>query len=133
MRDCVFCRIVAGELPSWKVYEDNNVLAFFEANPVSEYHTLVIPKKHYKDIFDTPETELENCMSAIKTITTLLREKAGIENMQIVNSSGAEAQQEVFHIHFHIVPRSKNDGQDMVWMPHLEIKDRYDELLSKIH
>ena len=130
MNDCVFCRIVSGELPAWIVYEDDNVLAFFDANPVNEYHTLVIPKKHYKDIFDVPSDELLHITKAIKKITSIFKENVGIENLQVVNSSGSEAQQYVFHIHFHIVPRTSGDGQDVIWTPKPEIKNRYDELLA---
>ena len=71
-------------------------------------------------------------MSVIKKLTTLYREKLGIENVQIVNSSGSEAQQDVFHIHFHIVPRYKGDGQDIQWKPHAELKEKFDELLEKL-
>ena len=110
MDNCVFCRIVKGELPCWKVYEDDDVLAFFDVNPVNEYHTLVVPKQHHSDIFDIPENLLVSISKAIKQITTTLKEKVGIENLQIVDSSGSESQQDVFHIHFHIVPRNKEDG-----------------------
>lgn len=132
MQDCVFCRIVNNEIPSWKVYEDENVLAFFDAGPVNEYHTLVVPKKHYRDIFDIPENELIHITSAIKSVTNLLKEKIGIENVQIINSSGSDAQQDVFHIHFHIVPRNKNDGQDIIWTPKFELRQKFDTLLNRL-
>jgi len=132
MNDCVFCKIINGDLPSWKVYEDENVLAFFDVNPVNEYHTLVIPKQHHKDIFETPEEQLAYIVSAIKKVTLMLKEKVGIENVQIISSSGDEAQQDVFHIHFHIVPRKKGDGQDIEWKTKPELKKQYDELLARL-
>lgn len=132
MDNCVFCRIVNGELPCWKVYEDDDVFAFFDVNPVNEYHTLVIPKQHHKDIFDIPENLLVAITKAIKQITSTLKEKVGIENLQIVNSSGSEAQQDVFHIHFHIVPRNKEDGQNIIWTPKPELKEKYNELLAQL-
>ena len=132
MNDCIFCQISKGEKPAWKVFEDEHVLAFFDYNPASEYHTLVIPKKHYKDIFDIPEDELQQVISSIKQITNLYKEKLGINNIQIVNSSGKEAQQEVFHIHFHIVPRKNGDNQDICWTPQIEIRDKFSELLNKL-
>ena len=132
MNDCIFCKIVNGLAQSWKVYETPSVYAFFDIHPVNEYHTLVIPKKHYRDIFDLPEAELGDLISAVKHFVTLYHDRLGIENVQIINSSGAEAQQDVFHIHFHIVPRHKGDMQDIHWSPHPELRERFDELLSRL-
>ena len=132
MENCIFCKIVHGEAHSWKVYEDENTYAFLDINPVNEYHTLVIPKKHYIDIFDIPENVAVSIMKSIKKIVNLFNEKLGIKNIQIVNSSGKEAQQDVFHIHFHIVPRFSGDGQNIVWKPHPELRERFDDLLQKL-
>jgi histidine triad (HIT) family protein len=132
MKDCIFCQISQGKAKSWKVYENELVYAFLDIGAVNEYHTLVIPKKHYKDIFDIPENELKEVISVVKKLTTLYKEKLGIKNVQIVNSSGSEAQQDVFHIHFHIVPRHKGDGQDVKWKTHPEMKEKFDELLEKL-
>lgn len=132
MNDCIFCKIAKGEIKSWKVYEDENVFAFLDIHPVNEYHTLVIPKKHYENIFDTPEEELKNVISVIKKLAVLYNEKLGLKNVQIINSSGREAQQDVFHTHFHIVPRKSGDGQDVRWNTHPEFIERYEEMLKKI-
>jgi histidine triad (HIT) family protein len=132
MNDCIFCKIVKGEAKSWKVYENDHAYAFLNINPVNEYHTLVISKQHYENIFDIPENALLNLMSAVKKVITLYNEKLGIEHVQIINSSGAEAQQDVFHIHFHIVPRYKGDNQDINWTTHKEWREKFDDLLNKI-
>ena len=132
MDNCVFCKIVRGEVKSWKVYEDEHTYAFFDINPVNEYHTLVIPKNHYVDIFDIPENEAVSIMKTIKRIVNLYDEKIGIKNVQILNNSGEEAQQDVFHIHFHVIPRFDGDGQDVVWKSHPEWRERFDELLLKL-
>jgi len=132
MNNCIFCRIVAGNAPSWKVFETEEVYAFLDINPVSEYHTLVIPKAHYTDVFDTPAEVLQQIMEVVKEVTTLCREKLGIQHVQIVNSSGREAQQDVFHIHFHIVPRKSGDGQNIRWRTHPEWRGRFDQMLEKI-
>ena len=107
MEDYIFCKISKGEMSSWMVYENEFVCAFFDVNPVNEYHTLVIPKKHYENIFAIPDDELCRVMTAIKEISHIYNKKLGIQNIQILSSSGADAQQDVFHIHFHIVPRKK--------------------------
>jgi histidine triad (HIT) family protein len=132
MSDCIFCKIVAGEAPSWKVYEDDSVYAFLDIHPVSEYHTLIIPKQHYENIFDIPEKELTEVILVVKKLADLYHTQLGINNVQIINSSGAEAQQHVFHIHFHIVPRKRGDGQDVKWTTHPEWTEKYDRLLARI-
>jgi len=132
MSDCIFCRIVEGKERSWKVFENEGVYAFLDINPVNEYHTLVIPKKHYENIFDIPESELKDVMVVVKTLVTLFNSKLGINNVQIINSSGLEAQQDVFHAHFHIVPRKKGDNQDVIWITHPEWVEKFDQLLEKL-
>jgi histidine triad (HIT) family protein len=132
MNDCIFCKIVEGKEKSWKVYENEKVYAFLDIHPVNEYHTLVISKNHYENIFDIPEYELIEVMTVVKKLVTLFNGKLGINNVQIINSSGSEAQQDVFHVHFHIVPRKKGDNQDVKWTTHPEWVEKYDQLLEKL-
>lgn len=132
MEDCIFCQVASGNAKSWKVYETDHAYAFLDIHPVNEYHTLVIPKRHYVNIFDIPTEELLHVMSALKHVVDLYQARLGLANAQIVNSSGAEAQQDVFHLHFHIVPRQKDDGQDVKWSPHPEMRERFDDLLAKL-
>lgn len=132
MEDCIFCQIASGNAKSWKVYETDHAYAFLDIHPVNEYHTLVIPKRHYVNIFDIPTEELLYVISALKHVVDLYQERLGLANAQIINSSGAEAQQDVFHLHFHIVPRQKGDGQDVKWSPHPEMQERFDDLLAKL-
>lgn len=132
MEDCIFCQIASGQAKSWKVYETDHAYAFLDIHPVNEYHTLVIPKRHYVNIFDIPTGELLHVISALKHVVDLYQERLGLANAQIVNSSGAEAQQDVFHLHFHIVPRQKGDGQDVKWSSHPEMQERFDDLLAKL-
>ena len=132
MSNCIFCKIVEGKTKSWKVYENESVYAFLDIHPVNEYHTLVIPKNHYENIFDVPENELINIISVVKQLVTLYNQKLGIKNVQIINSSGSEAQQDVFHLHFHIVPRKKGDNQNVKWITHPEWVEKYDQLLKDL-
>ncbi len=129
MEQCVFCQVAAGKARSWKVCETEHAYAFLDIHPVSEYHTLVIPKRHFTNILDVPNAELLHLMSALKSVVDLYHAKLGIENVQIINCSGAQAQQDVFHLHFHIVPRQAGDGQDVRWSRHPEMRDRFDQLL----
>lgn len=132
MNECIFCKIIAGEVPSYKVYEDDKTFAFFDIYPANGFHTLVIPKNHYRDIYDIPAEDLTAIMATVKKITTLYKEKLGIENVQIINSSGSQAQQDVFHIHFHIVPRETGDGQDIHWKTHPELVEKYGDMLERL-
>ena len=110
MEDCIFCKIVKGEANSWKVWENEDVYAFLDIYPVSRYHTLIIPKKHYVNIFDIPERELKDVIAVVRKISKMYESKLGIKNLQIMSSNGREGQQDVFHSHFHIVPRQKGNG-----------------------
>ncbi len=132
MEDCIFCQVASGHADSWKVYESDQAYAFLDIHPVNEYHTLVIPKRHYVSIFDVPTGELLHVMSALKHVVDLYQERLGLANAQIVNSSGADAQQDVFHLHFHIVPRQKGDGQDVRWRTYPEMRRRFDDLLARL-
>ncbi|WP_062061215.1 HIT family protein [Aquimarina longa] len=132
MNTCIFCKIVKGEANSWKIYENEDVYAFLDIHPAARYHTLVIPKKHYTNIFDIPEKELQAVIAAVKKVSKLYEEKLGIKNIQIISNSGAEAQQEVFHLHFHIVPRKRGDGQNLRWVTHSEWVNDFDNMIEKI-
>jgi histidine triad (HIT) family protein len=132
MQDCIFCQIVRGESPSWKVYEDEHTYAFLDIHPVNRYHTLVIPKIHYVNVFDTPKPVLAEMMQTVKKIVDLYYERLGINNVQIFNSSGKAAQQDVFHVHFHIVPRHLGDEQNVRWRTHPEWVAEYDEMLRHL-
>lgn len=132
MDECIFCKIASGEEKSWKVYEDESVYAFLDINPASEYHTLVLPRKHFTNIFDIPEQELIRVMVVVKRLTDLYNDRLGINDVQIINSSGRDAQQDVFHFHFHIVPRSEDDGQDIVWNTNPALREKFSQMIERI-
>jgi histidine triad (HIT) family protein len=132
MSDCIFCKIVKGEAPSWKVMENDHAYAFLDINPVSKYHTLIIPKNHSLDIFDIPEADLREVIALVRQVAKLYEEKLGIKNVQVVSSNGREAQQDVFHIHYHIVPRKLGDGQNIRGKVHPEWRSEYDEMLERL-
>jgi histidine triad (HIT) family protein len=132
MRDCVFCRIVAGSSPAWIVHETETTLAFLDVNPVAAYHTLVIPKAHQADLFDVGADVLLEVMASVKAVVDLYHRRLGLENVQIVSSSGVHAQQDVPHFHVHIVPRHRGDGQNIRWTTHPELRARFDELLARL-
>jgi|SRR3989344_2298397 len=131
MMDCIFCKIINGKSPCWKVYEDDYVIAIFDSYPASEYHTLVIPKKHFKDIYDITEEYLNEITTACKKISKLYKEYLNIADINLVHGSGKNAQQEVFHFHMHIVPRHKGDRYQLHYDPQMDIPKRFNQLLNK--
>ena len=108
--DCIFCKIITGELPAEKVYEDDNVLAFLDISPTSKGHTLVITKDHYNDLLSTPVDALKNVVAVLPKIADAAVKATGSEGFNILQSNNACAGQVVPHIHFHIVPRNTGDG-----------------------
>jgi histidine triad (HIT) family protein len=110
MEECIFCKIVRADIPSYKIYEDDYTLAFLDIAPVSKGHTLVIPKKHYANFEDIPEEELCALIKTVKKIGGMLKEGLGVfgYNMQVNNDPIVG--QIIPHIHFHLIPRKEGDG-----------------------
>jgi histidine triad (HIT) family protein len=103
--NCVFCAIAANEIPSFKVYEDDLVLAYLDINPFSKGHTLVIPKEHSSGLLDTPEETLAALVARVKKVASHLKATLPCDGFNILQNNGEAAGQTVMHIHFHIVPR----------------------------
>lgn len=114
MKDnCIFCKIVRGEIPSFKIYEDEFTYSFLDLSNDGNGHILVIPKKHCENILDCDEETLAHVSKTIKKISLYLVEKCGFSGVNILNSSGSSAEQTVFHLHFHILPRKDNDDMSV--------------------
>ncbi len=108
--DCLFCKIIKGEIPSHKIYEDENVLAFLDINPVNPGHTLVIPKKHSRNIFDIEKEDLENVVNTAQKICPAVQKAVNAKGVNVISNNEPVAGQIIFHTHFHIIPRFENDG-----------------------
>ena len=105
MEDCIFCKIVKGEIPSTKVYEDENVYAFNDINPAAPIHVLVIPKEHTTNILDTKPETIAKIFEAINKIAK--KEGFAKEGFRVINNCGENAGQTVMHMHFHIIAGKK--------------------------
>jgi len=116
-KSCIFCEIVKGDSPCTKIYEDEHVLAFLDINPVSENHTLIIPKGHYVNLYDIPEAELKHLLVSAKRIALQFRNDHDVQGVNVLHASGVEAQQSVLHFHLHIVPRRIGDRLDHFLLP----------------
>jgi histidine triad (HIT) family protein len=104
-KDCVFCRIARNEEPASYVYEDENVIAFLDARPISEGHTLVVTRKHYENIFALPEEELAHLFNVVKRVALAVYRSEKADGISIMQNNGSAARQVVFHFHVHVVPR----------------------------
>jgi histidine triad (HIT) family protein len=110
MEECLFCKIVKGELPSSKIYEDEDTLAFLDLFPVNKGHSLVIPKEHYETIFDVPADSLAKISLVMKNVADAVKKGVNADGISIAQSNGKDAGQVIPHIHFHVMPRFKDDG-----------------------
>ena len=115
--DCIFCKIVRGELPCQKLYEDATTLAFMDINPGTPGHALVIPKAHAVDVHDVPPDTLADMARTAQKVARAAKEALGCGGVNLVQSSGAVAFQSVFHIHVHVIPRYPDDGVRLPWTP----------------
>ena len=108
--DCLFCKIAKGEVPSKKVYEDENAIAFLDINPANRGHCLVVPKKHSENIYDIDDNTLEKVIIIAKNLSKLIKEKLECNGVNLVQNNERHAGQIVNHFHIHIIPRYENDN-----------------------
>ncbi len=108
MEDCIFCKIIKGQIPSYKIYEDDKVFAFLDINPLSEGHTLVLPKEHYVNVLDVPEDVYAHMGRVVKRIAEKIQQEYKPEGILINQNNGRRAGQEIDHIHVHIKPIYKD-------------------------
>lgn len=130
----IFERIVSKEIPSYIVYEDDLVMAFLDIMQSTKGHTLVIPKQRYENIFDIPEDLLKHLIGVTKYLAEKIKETFDAEGVNLLNNNGKAAGQTVFHYHFHIIPRYKNDGFDVTFKNNSDslTKNDYETILSEI-
>lgn len=109
-KDCIFCKIVAGEIPSSKVYEGEKVLAFLDIAPVNIGHSLIISKNHYRNIYETPEEVMLEMMKAAKILSHAIKTSLSADGINVTMNNDPAAGQIIFHSHIHIIPRKVDDG-----------------------
>ena len=113
--DCIFCKIIAGQIPCHRLHEDERVLAFLDIGPLSAGHCLVIPKPHYRTLDQLPDGLAGACMEAAVRLSRAVVAATGVEAWNILQNNGAAAGQVVMHVHFHIIPRRGQDGLGYRW------------------
>ena len=129
--DCIFCKIAAGELPSAKVYEDEDTLAFMDIGPIVKGHTLVIPKEHHDPITGTPPETLQKLIVVVQKIAQAQYDGLNADGINVTQANGQPAGQVVPHIHFHVIPRFEKDGHNWNWTPRKYNSQDEMELVAK--
>ncbi len=125
MSETIFGKILTGEIPSFKVYEDDYVYAFLDISQVTKGHTLLIPKKASANIFETDEETMKHIGAALPKVANAIKRAFNPDGLNIIQNNGEFADQSVFHIHFHLIPRYENDidGFGYKWETHEDILD----------
>jgi histidine triad (HIT) family protein len=130
--DCVFCKMVAGQIPVTKIYEDEVVLSFLDIGPVSDGHTLAIPKQHFERLHDCPTELLSRVGSCLGKIAKAVSAAMDSDGYNILCNNGRAAGQLVEHLHFHIIPRNTGDGVFDRWPAYEYQEGKIEEIAAKI-
>ena len=130
--DCIFCKIANGEIPSTTIYEDEFHRVFFDINPASKGHCLIVPKDHYDNVFDMDDEAAARLFPLASKVARSLKEQLNLEGMNIVQNNGTIAGQTVFHFHMHLIPRYAGDTVNVGWKPGEADMDELSDLAGKI-
>ena len=117
MADCLFCKIIAGEIPSTRVYEDERTVAFMDINPATRGHLLVVPREHTRDLKTIAPEDLTAVAQAAQKLAKVMPDRLGADGVNLLNSCGRTAWQTVFHFHMHVIPRYAADPLRLPWTP----------------
>lgn len=117
MNDCLFCGIVAGDVPSQTIDSDEKTVSFMDINPATRGHALVIPRKHSADLLEIDPEDLEATTVAAQRLAKRMKEALGADGINLINACGEVAFQTVFHFHMHVIPRYKGDPLKLPWVP----------------
>lgn len=117
MSDCIFCKIIAGDIPSATIYEDDEFKVILDRFPSGEGHALILPKNHVANIFEIDPEQAGRAFSLAAKLSRAMKEVLGFEHMNILQNNGTVAGQTVFHFHIHLIPRRENDGINITWTP----------------
>lgn len=113
--DCVFCKIVAGQIPCYKLYEDEQLIAFLDIGPLSRGHSLIVPKGHWETIDQMPAEVAAACGKVLPRLSRAVVTAVGVSAWNVLQNNGRLSGQAVPHVHFHIIPRKENDGLGYRW------------------
>lgn len=134
MRDenCIFCKIANGEIPSRTLYEDNDFRVILDLAPATKGHALILPKNHYKNLYEIEEETAAKVMPLAKKMAVEITQKLGCDGFNLMQNNNEIAGQTVFHFHMHLIPRYKNDNQNLVMKPRQTTDEELDAVREAI-
>ena len=132
VEDCIFCKMAAGQIPVAGVYEDDVVLAFLDIGPVSDGHTLVVPRRHFEKLHDCPAELMAQVAARLGSIAAAVTAAVACEGYNLLCNNGRVAGQHVGHLHFHIIPRSAGDGLFSRWPSYKYPEGKIEQIAAKI-
>ena len=130
--DCIFCKIANGEIPSKTVYEDENFRVILDLGPATKGHALILPKEHYANLFELPEDTAAAAMKVAKKLSSQMVENLGADGLNLVQNNGEVAGQTVKHFHLHLIPRYRDDGQNILWNPGKMSEEELEDIRKQI-
>ncbi len=131
-KDCIFCKIANGEIPSATIYENSDFRVFLDVAPANRGHALIVPKEHFKDIFDIDAVTAGKLFSLATEVARAMKSVLNCDGMNIVQNNGIVAGQTVFHFHLHLIPRYENDNVNIGWQPGDSVSSELQELAKEI-
>ncbi|MCR4686936.1 MAG: HIT family protein [Lachnospiraceae bacterium] len=126
--DCIFCKLANGVIPTNTIYEDDSFRVILDLGPATKGHALILPKNHYANIYEIPEDVAGEVMKLAKKMATHMTEKLNCDGFNLVQNNGEAAGQTVFHFHYHLIPRYKDDNQHILWEPTSPSAEELEEL-----
>ena len=130
--DCIFCKLANGDIPTNKVYEDEDFTAILDLGPATKGHTLILPKEHADCLFDLPDETAAKLLPLAKKLGKKLSDCLHADGMNVIQNNGEVAGQSVLHYHLHLIPRYKNDGQHLLWKPGKMSDEEAKEILDAL-
>lgn len=131
MKECIFCKIAKGEIPSATLYEDEEFRVILDLGPANKGHALVLPKAHYENLYDLPDEMAAHAMILAKKIATKMKGILNCDGYNLVQNNGEAAGQTVFHFHMHLIPRYTDDHAGITWTPGTLTSEDRDEIIEK--
>ena len=129
---CIFCEIIKGNIPSYKIYEDDLCMAFLDISQATIGHTLIVPKQHFENIFELDETVMEHLGKIVVKLSKKLKETLNLSALNVLNNNGANAGQTVNHFHIHLIPRYNENDLTIKFNSNELSKEEFNDLLNKI-
>lgn len=130
--NCIFCKIANGEIPSKTLYEDEEFRVILDLGPATKGHALILPKSHYKNLYELPEETAANVMKLAKKMATTMTQKLECHGFNLVQNNNEVAGQTVFHFHMHLIPRYEDDNQRITWKPMEPTQDELEAIKKQI-